>query len=285
MEELIENFKKAQSIAERVFEFSKKNVKVGMKILDLAEKIEKKIFELGAKPAWPVNICINNIAAHYTPSSNDETVLKENDYVKIDFGVQVNGYISDNAFTVCLGKKDDKLIKASEEALNESLKSVKEGVKVKEISEIIASVLEKFEVKTIRNLTGHALERYKQHAWPPIPNVRNGLEVRLEKNQLIAIEVFTTTGPGWVKESAPTEIFQFNQRKQVRWKDGRKILDLAEKKFEKLPFAKRWIKEIPPISLDLGLKELVEVEALTEFPPLKEDYGVVAVTEKTVLVE
>ena len=285
MEELVENFRRAQSIAEKILEFSKKQVRAGTKILDLAEKIEKKIFELGGKPAWPVNICINNIAAHYTPSSNDETVIKENDYVKVDFGVQVNGYISDNAFTICVGKKEDKLIKAAEEALKESMKEVREGIKVKEISEIIANVLEKFEVKTIRNLTGHALERYKQHAWPSIPNVRNDLEVRLEKNQLIAIEVFTTTGPGWVKESTPTEIFQFKQRKQVRWRDGRKILELAEKKFEKLPFAKRWIKEIPPVSLDLGLKELVEVEALTEFPPLKEDYGVVAVAERTILVE
>src|SRR3989344_1889542 len=84
---------------------------------------------------------VREIAAHYTPELNDGLVLKEGNLVKIDAGVQVDGYINDAAFTVCIGKNTHPLVEASESALNEALKIMKVGSQVWEISEVVENTL------------------------------------------------------------------------------------------------------------------------------------------------
>jgi methionyl aminopeptidase len=284
MENFLKFFRKSERIAERVVEFSKGLVKEGKNIVDIANSIEKKILKLGGKPAWPVNICINDIAAHYTPSRNEEAKINESDFVKVDIGIHVNGYISDNAFTICLADPKNELITAAEKALEDGTKIVKDGVKVKEISEVIHSTLKSLNVRPIINLCGHSIERYSQHGGISIPNVSNNIEKELRSGQVIALEVFTTSGSGWVEESSPANIFQFKERKPVRMSEARKILELAEKEFEKLPFAKRWL-DIPEGKIDMAISQLIDVGAIKPYPPLKESYGKVAVAEKTILVK
>jgi methionyl aminopeptidase len=283
--EILEKYRKAQEISTKVVEFSKTLLKEGVKILDIAENVEKKIFELGAKPAFPLNIGVNEIAAHFTPSKDDTTILKENDLVKIDVGVHVDGYIWDRAFTVQIGKEKNPLIEASEKALKEALKLVKPGVRIFEISETIENALSEFNFNPVRNLCGHGLERFVQHASPTIPNVKNNIKEELKEGQVVAIEVFATNGSGWVKESSQTLIYQFASEKLPRMYEARKILEMAKNEFEKLPFAKRWLKGFSPFKLDLALKQLVEIGAIREFPVLKEESnGLVAQAEETVIV-
>ena len=74
---VIEKYKKAGEIAKTVREEGKKLVKPGTKIIDIAEKIESRIKELGGEIAFPVNIGINDIAAHYSPSKDDDIVIKQ----------------------------------------------------------------------------------------------------------------------------------------------------------------------------------------------------------------
>ncbi|RLI98137.1 MAG: type II methionyl aminopeptidase [Candidatus Aenigmatarchaeota archaeon] len=284
--EVVESYKKAKEISDKVLPLAKGLVKEDASILEIAEKIESKIKELGGKPAFPVNISINEIAAHYTPDINDTLRIKAGDLVKIDYGVQVNGYIWDRAFSVFIGEKKHPLIEASEKALKEALKTVKPGVKVFEISEVIEDVVSSFGLNPVRNLSGHGLERYNQHAYPSIPNSKNTIQAEI-KDQAIAIEVFVTDGSGYVKESAPTLIYKFKQAKPVRMWEARKILEKAQKDFELLPFAKRWLKGIgSPLKIDLALRQLLEVDALIDFPVLKEiSGGRVAQSEETIIVE
>src|SRR5437867_3239507 len=132
--EELQKVEQAREIAIKVIDFARPLVATNAKAFDVAEKIEQKIRELGAKPSWPVNISINEIASHFTPTANDTLILKEGDYAKIDLGVQVDGYISDHAFTVKIGAEDDALIEASKKATEEALKALKPGAKVFEIS-------------------------------------------------------------------------------------------------------------------------------------------------------
>ena len=84
---------RAGQIASQVRTFAEKLVKPNMPLLEIAEKIESKISELGGKSAFPTNLSINEIAAHYTPSYNDETLA--HGLLKVDFGVHINGWIAD----------------------------------------------------------------------------------------------------------------------------------------------------------------------------------------------
>lgn len=284
-EEAIRKQKEAFSKMKVVLEFAKQLVKPNIKILDIAESIEKKIFEIGAKPAFPVNIGINEIAAHYTPSLDDQTVVKEGDMVKVDIGLHVDGYISDCAFTVFVGKESHPLIDTARRAVEEAKKVLKENVKIREISEVIETTVSSSGFNVIRNLTGHFLDRYVVHGIS-IPNVKNSIEIPIPKGQAIAIEVFVTNGSGWVKESSEVQIFQFKEDKGSRTREGRKIIEIAKKEFEGLPFAKRWLKNIPRSKLELALKELVERGCIIEYPVLKEESkGLVAQWEESFIIE
>lgn len=284
--EVLENYEKAMKIAEEVVGYARKTDLFNRKALDVAEELENVIKTLGGKPAWPVNILINEIAAHYTPDVNDTLTLKENDLVKIDIGVQINGYISDNAFSVCVGSSSHPLIEASEKTLEEAIKLIKVGTKIFEISDVVENTINNLGFNTIRNLCGHAVERFNQHAHPSIPNGKNTIKEEIEPDQVIAMEVFTTNGSGWVVESSPTLIFKYKQDKPVRLWEARKLLDMAKNQFETLPFTRRWIKEISPLKFDMAVRQLLEVDALYDYPPLKEESnGLVAVTEKTIIVK
>lgn len=284
--EELESYEKAFKISEQAVGYVRKIDLTNRKILEIAEEIENVIKTLGGKPAWPVNILINEIAAHYTPDINDTTVLKEGDLVKIDIGVQVNGYICDKAFSLCVGQKTHPLIEASEKGLGEALKLIKPGTKIFEISEVVESTVNSFGFNTIRNLCGHAVERYNQHAHPSIPNGKNTIKEELQADQVIAMEVFATNGSGLVKESTPVLIFKYKEDRPVRLWEARQILNKAKIQFETLPFTRRWIKDISTLKFDMAMRQLVEADAVYEYPPLKEESnGLVAVTEETVIIK
>jgi methionyl aminopeptidase len=284
-EESIRKQKEAFEKMKVVLEYAKTLVKPNAKILDIAESIEKKIFEIGAKPAFPVNIGINEIAAHYTPSIDDQTVLKEGDMVKIDIGLHVDGYISDNAFTVLVGKNSHPMIEIAKKAVEEARKVLRENVKIKEVSEVIESVVSSSGFNIVRNLTGHFLDRYVVHG-VSIPNVKNEIEIPIPKGQAVAIEVFVTNGSGWVKESSEVEIFQFREDRGSRILEAKKILEMSIRDFDGLPFAKRWIKNIPRAKLDLAIRDLVNRGCLIDYPVLKEsDNSLVAQWEESFIVE
>lgn len=283
--EIRKKYETAKKISEKTQELAKKELREGLSVLKLAEMIEREIIENDGKLAFPVNISINEIAAHFTPDSNDTSKFKAGDLVKIDVGAHIDGYIWDAAFTKEIGSDTNELAAVSERALEAALKVVKSGVRVFEISEAVASTVENSGFKVIENLCGHGLDRFVQHAKPSIPNSRNNNKEEL-KDGAFAIEVFTTDGAGYVKESSQTFIYRYLQERPVRLPEARKILSKAKVEFEGVPFAARWIKDIATgIKLQLAIQELVQSGCLEEYPVLKEaGNGMIAQTETTILL-
>lgn len=284
--DVLEKYIKAGEIAAQVLNFAKSIVKGEMLVVELAESIEKKIFELGAKPAFPVNISLNDLAAHYHPALNDKLAIKEEDYVKIDIGVHVDGYIGDTAATVRLAGKD-RLIECSEKMLDNAIKIIRPGITIGEIGETIENISKEFGFNPIRNLTGHSLDRFDVHAGMTIPNIKNDSKYQLREDEIYAIEPFCTTGNGLVKESGSALIFRWIVDRPTRMIEARKIMEMARDKYERLPFAKRWIqKEISPLKVELALKELLAVNALYGYQPLREvSNKPVAQSEHSIIVK
>ncbi len=284
-EEILKKYKKAHDISDDVLEFAETLVKPNVKTLEMAEKIEKMIIDKGAKPSWPVNFSINEIAAHVTPRINDTTILKEGDLVKVDIGCHIDGYISDRAFTICVGEKNHEMIESSKKATLEALKAMKPGIKCCEVSEIIEDIVTVSGFNTVKNLSGHSMSQYNQHESPSIPNCKTNDQTIIESGTPMAIEVFTTNGNGWVIESEPTSIYQFIEDRPVRMPEARKILQMSINEFQGLPFTQRWIKNISEFKIEMALKSLIEAEAIQKFPPLKEESNSnVAVWEDTKIV-
>src|SRR3990167_4837634 len=93
-----EKILKAGKIASQIREKIKTNIKKGTLLLEIAERIESEIEKLGGKPAFPVNLSMNEIAAHSTPSHEDKTLA--HGLLKVDFGVHIDGLTADNAFSI-----------------------------------------------------------------------------------------------------------------------------------------------------------------------------------------
>ena len=99
-DEIYEKYKLAGSIAADAREFGIELIKSGLSYLDIVKKIELKILNDGAGLAFPVNISINEIAAHFSPKHNDRFIFQKGDVVKLDIGAHIDGYIADTAITV-----------------------------------------------------------------------------------------------------------------------------------------------------------------------------------------
>ena len=272
----------AGKIGAETLAFAKKIAKPGMTLLSIAEQIENKITELGAKPAFPLNLSLNHIAAHYTPFPKDETIFTEEDTLKIDLGTHNDGYISDSAITIGNNKE---LIKASEEALKEAIKLATPGTKLTTIGKNTQEVIESFGFKSIYNLSGHQIKQYNVHAGLTIPNYENGNEKTLQEDMIIAIEPFATTGKGSIIEGKPSSIYRIQQIKPVRDSNTKKIIKYIQDEFKTLPFSKRDIlKKFPQASFNINL--LLKQNIITEYAQLvEENKGIVSQAEHTVLVK
>ncbi len=270
--EILDKYLKAGRICAAVRKEALKVMKPGVKVLEVAELIESRIAELGGWPAFPVNVSINDIAAHYTPCFNDTTEIKDSDLVKVDVGVHVDGYIGDMAFTY--SPENDDLVKANERILQAGIKAIRPGILVSDLGNIIEEAAKAEGVGLIVNLTGHGLDRFVFHGQPTIPNVRNVMDVAIEEGSVIALEPFACRTNGMIKESGVTEIYSYLQRRPVRLMEARKILELAEKEYHKLPFAKRWlVKRFSPVKVAMSLRQLDQAMALQGYPVLREVEG------------
>ena len=285
--EILENYKKAGAIHKEVREFAIKEVKEGVSTLELAEKIEKMIKDKGVGIAFPVNLSINDIAAHYTPDIGDTLKFQEGDLVKVDIGVHVNGYIADAATSVSIGDQDKGLIKAAEDAVDQFIKEIRPDKTVGEMSTLVEEVVLSHGFNPIRNLAGHNVEQYVEHGGLSIPNGKIPSDVKIQEDTVLGMEVFTTTGEGWVKESSPTFIYMFKQLAPVRLRESRKIIEKIGEEYKTLPFAKRWLKDVTtPLRLHLSLRELENRDVIRGYPPLREKSGAkVAQHEETIIVQ
>ena len=276
---------KAGEIARQVKEYAKSIIKTNMSLLEIAEKIESEIIKLGGKPAFPVNLSINEIAAHYTPSYNDETV--SHGLLKIDIGVQVDGFVADITFSVDLenSKENKKLIEASERALSNAIQKFRLGISLGEIGKTIQQTIESEGFVPIINLSGHEMKEYELHAGLMIPNVDNKMPDKITRG-LYAIEPFATNGSGRVVEGKPSGIYLLVNDKNVRNNEARKILNFIIEEYKTLPFCSRWIvKKFGTRSL-FALKQLEENGNLHNYPQLIEvSKAKVSQAENTILID
>ena len=280
----LEKIKKAGKIAGESLNFGKTLIKEGTSVKEIIEKIENKIESLKGKPAFPTQLSINEVAAHFLPDS--ELKLKAGDIVKLDLGVHIDGFIADTAATVEIKtNKNKELIQASKEALDNALKIIKQDIKIYEIGKVIEETIKKFNFKPITNLSGHSLEPFDAHAGITIPNYNNNNKDKLN-SVLIAIEPFATTGIGLVQESKPSNVYKLMNAKPVRDRNARLILSFIEKEYLTLPFSKFWlIKKFGAIA-NYALNVLEKENVIYSYPQLIEkSKGLVSQFEHTVLID
>lgn len=281
-EQTREHYIRAGEVIQEARELAREVAEPGTRFEEIAEEIEGLIRDRGLEPAFPVNLSVDEEAAHFTPPPGGDRVLGEDDLLKIDIGAHSEGYIADTALTVNPSGKHGEMIEAVENVLEEALDFVEPGVTIEEFgSHVQKNVPGEYNV--VRNLTGHYLGRYTQHAGVSIPNTDNGSQHEFEKGDAVAIEPFITTGAGKVKDGARGNIYKLEREGNVRGRHERKLLGEI-KNFQGLPFASRWFSDFGGRE-KMALRKLVDSSIVHSYPVLKEmDDGLVAQAEHTVLV-
>ena len=279
-DEQLEKHREAGEILAQVRAAAADRVEVGASHLEVAEFAEDRIRELGAEPAFPVNISIDEEAAHATPEPDDDATFGE-EMVNLDIGVHVDGWLADTAVTVDLSGHAD-LAEAPEEALEAAIEVVEPGVETGEIGAEIESVIDGYGYNPVVNLTGHGLGHWEQHTEPNVPNRAVEQGVELEVGDVIAIEPFATDGGGKVNEGAHEEIYSLEREASVRNRQAREALDQIVEEFKTLPFARRWLDTS---RARMALRRLERNDVVHGYPVLKEQDGsLVSQREHTVIV-
>ncbi len=261
----------AGKIAKQVIEHAKSIIKPGMPLLKIVNEIEDKIISLGGKPAFPVNLSINEISAHATPSYNDEEM--SHGLLKVDIGVHIDGYIADTALSLDLESLEENknMIRAAEIARDNALSSLNLKTKIREIGTEINKTCKSFSVQPIHNLSGHSINKYNLHAGITIPNYDNSQDSTI-KPGVYAIEPFTTllSASGSVRDGKPSGIFHLEKMGQVRDNFAREVLKFIAEEYKSLPFCSRWIHKKYSTRGILALRQIEQAGFLHSYPQLIE---------------
>jgi methionyl aminopeptidase len=264
---------KAGEIASKVVNNAVKEITIGDRFIDVCTKIEDNIKHFGGEPAFPCNICVNDVTAHYTSTIDDEKVIYDGDVVKIDLGVHIDGYIADTARTISFNPDYDIMVNAAEMVLEEALGFIKAEVRSGDVGRLVSDAAQKWGFRPISNLSGHLLKQYQIHGGLSIPNIWVANTPTLKSGEVYAIEPFITTqdGAGMVVDDVIKNIFALISRKKTGEKDLDFLMEQIWKKRRSLPFAARWFIDLFDIKMiDQMLNKLVKGKIIRAYPVLVE---------------
>jgi methionyl aminopeptidase len=283
--EEIEKWKEAGRLARDALNFGKTLIENGKKMLDVTEKIESYVRKHGGELAFPTNLAVNNVGAHWTPSSKSNEVFRKGDVVKLDVGVHIEGYIGDNALTVEIETNNyGKMIEASREALNAAINVAGAGVSVGVIGHAVQDKIEQYGYRPIANLTGHRIKRYNLHSGISIPSVRERGGPSLTNGDIIAIEPFVTDGAGRVGGKRNSNIYHLRQIRKIRDEKATELMIEIRDRYKGLPFAERWLHGIQEDATK-NLQKLMRAGIVSYYPVLDElGKGIVSQSEHTLLI-
>ncbi|KAJ2170933.1 Methionine aminopeptidase 2, partial [Coemansia sp. RSA 560] len=284
-EKQIFDLRRAAEVHRQVRRHAQRVIRPGMDLTTIADMIENGTrtlveangFESGI--GFPTGLSINHCAAHYTPNAGDHVVIQNDDVLKVDFGVHVNGHIIDSAFTMSWNDRYAPLLNAVKDATNTGIREAGIDVRLCDVGAAIQEVMESYEIelngktipiKPIRNLCGHNIGPYKIHSGKSVPIVANGDQTRMEEGELFAIETFGSTGNGYVHEEGVCSHYAKNDGAYTspRIPSAKKLLQTITKNFGTLPFCRRYIDRLGESHYYLGLKTLVDSDIVMAYPPL-----------------
>jgi methionyl aminopeptidase len=295
-DDYLKDFRKSAVVHRIVREQTKNILKSGISYSDIADFVEtnvNKYIDSNGGMAFPVGISVNEIIAHDTALVRDVRYLKPEDIVKIDIGVQLNGKIIDSAFTHIVDIEDQMnhlytpLLESTKDAVYTAISESGVDKSLYEISETIKEVIESYEIEenriyAVNGLGGHNILPYVVHGGKLILSKPNDIQknMRMEENEIYAIETFATTGTGNI-----SKIPDFSQWSHFGLDNRIKNLELLKQKELKnpiilwninnhcMPFTQRWLEKNSINNWTKYLKDGITHQNIVAYPPLKDKKG------------
>ncbi|MDR2447876.1 MAG: type I methionyl aminopeptidase [Treponema sp.] len=185
-------------------------VKPGIETKELDKWAQNWIRRAGGKPAFlgygpkknpfPAALCIsiNNTVIHGIPSGRK---IADGDLVSLDCGIDLDGFISDQAITIEAGKVSQaarNLNKVTRECLYKGIEAVKSGDRLLQIARAVSGHAKSFGYGVVYQYCGHGVG-LSLHEDPSVPNTPYGSNPRMMAGMVIAIEPMINAGAGDVE--------------------------------------------------------------------------------------
>ena len=300
MDQNLDKYIKAGEIHRKVRDYITPYLTNGIKYVDIVKIIENKISEeidslnkvnkqqINNGIAFPTGISVNNVAAHFTPSYKDKSILKNSDIMKIDYGVHIEGCIVDSAFTINLNEEYSEILQASREAVNGVIKNMGVDSRFGDLSAISHEIVESYEykgepLKVIDNLAGHNILPWKIHGGKLLfgkPQKNTDYEdLKVDDGEVMAIEIFVSNGNGTTQLGMnPLNYSHYMLKPEVEkiplftTKKTNEVSKIITKHFKTLPFCPRFIDTINKTHTNYlpNLQELFRNGYINSYPPLLE---------------
>jgi methionyl aminopeptidase len=300
----------------RVRQFIQPYLRPGVSLWAIAQLIEMKTQELTHQTnynptnggpinkgiGFPPSLSLDNCAAHFHPDSISQPIFSDQSVLKVDFGVEVNGWIIDSAFSCCFNPRYDPLLQAVKESTYLGIKNAAVDVNIGDWGAQIQEVMESYEIeldgkihqiKSISNLGGHNIVQGIIHGGVFLPSVDMkttlGPDYRF-KEGVYAIETFGSTGESIVVErgtptlfrlkppdslpsnSLPSNYLPLVEQKlaELKIESGKKIYKQIVKSFQTLPFTNRYLESggFSKSQISSLLKLLTDKKYIHSYPPL-----------------
>lgn len=206
-EDELELMRKSGQISAQTLKKLIENVKVGTNLMDLEKMATEEIQKLGGSSSfktvpgykWTTCLCLNSEVVHAIPRDYS---LQEGDLLSIDLGSVYQGWHSDTAWSVIVGRSPSPFLAAGEEAMWKGTSQAVDGKKIGDISAAMQSIIEGKGYSVVRSLVGHGIGR-ALHEKPEVPGYgkpNTGLE--LKDGMTLAIEILYTEGSGQVRQAS-----------------------------------------------------------------------------------
>ncbi|PLN86201.1 peptidase [Aspergillus taichungensis] len=298
-ETFLNNYRKAGEIHRQVRQWVQTSVRPGQTLMDIAVGIDDGVRALldnaGLAPGeglrsglgFPTGLSLNHCVAHSTPNPGQApVVLQATDVMKVDFGVHINGWIVDSAFTMSFDPTYDPLLAAVQDATNTGIQTAGVDVRISDVSAAIQEVMESYEVeirgrtfpvKPVRSLSGHDIKQYQIHGGKSIPFVRNHDQTKMEAGEIFAIETFGSTGRGTVIDGAG--VYGYGRSADAPLKvitplaTARSLYKTINQNFGSLVFCRRYLERLGVDRYLAGMNNLVSKGVMDVYPPLMDISG------------
>ncbi|KAJ5113606.1 methionine aminopeptidase 2 [Penicillium angulare] len=295
----LNNYRKAAEVHRQVRKWTQENVRPGESLTKVADDIDEGVRALLDNPGletgsclvsglgFPTGLAVNNCVAHWTPTPGQkDVILQQSDVMKVDFGVHINGWIVDSAFTMSFDPTYDNLLAAVKDATNTGIKNAGVDVRISDISAAIQETMESYEVeingktypvKPVRDISGHNIKQYQIHGGKSIPFVKTKTQTKMEEGEVFAIETFGSTGRGHTRDGLGVygygKSYDAPKRVVTPLSSARSLYKTINDNFGTIVFARRYLERLGVDRYLAGMNSLVSQGVVDRYPPLMDIEG------------
>ncbi|KAJ5678790.1 methionine aminopeptidase 2-like protein [Penicillium macrosclerotiorum] len=295
----LDDYRKAAEVHRQVRRWTQETARPGKSLTEIALDIDDGVRSLldnaGLEPGacllsgmgFPTGLALNNCVAHWTPNPGQkDVILKQSDVLKVDFGVHINGWIVDSAFTISFDPMHDNLLAAVKDATNTGIKNSGIDVRISDVSAAIQEAMESYEVeingktipvKPVRDLSGHNINHYRIHGGKSIPFIKNSDQTKMEEGEIFAIETFGSTGRGVTREGPG--VYGYGKDPHAPKKinaplaSARSLYQKINENFGTLVFSRRYLERLGVERYLAGMNYLVSQGIVDMHAPLMDVEG------------